>query len=156
MLRCKAKILRKIPSIKPKNKGTKKVRAPKTRLFLRVLISSRASNSSPTRNIRYNNPAVLKSFMLSTNSTKFSACGPIMIPETINPTIPGIRNFLNRIGATRIIEISNVKTITGSLNGKSGKRERNMLVVFEGSANLNQLNDKSSLNSKIINLQAKN
>jgi hypothetical protein len=35
--------------------------------------------------------------------------------------IPGILNFLNTIGARRIIVIRIVKTITGSLKGRSGK-----------------------------------
>jgi hypothetical protein len=67
--------------------------------------------------------------MLSPNSTRFIPCGPIIIPEIIRPTIPGILNFLNTIGAISMIVMRIVNTITGSLKGRSGRFINNMLVL---------------------------
>jgi hypothetical protein len=57
----------------------------------------------------------------------------------IRPTIPGIRNFLNAMGAIRIIVISIVKTITGSFTGSSGILFNHIQVLNLKSANVSQL-----------------
>lgn len=77
--------------------------------------------------------------MLSPDSTRCNPLGPITIPDKIRPMIPGIRNFLKMIGATKIIVIRIVKTITGSLKGKSGKVRNDMPGLNLGFANVIQL-----------------
>lgn len=43
--------------------------------------------------------------------------GPIMIPDKINPMIPGILNFLNKIGESKMMKSIRENTKTGFVNG---------------------------------------
>ena len=54
----------------------------------------------------------------------FNPCGPIIVPETINPIMPGILIFLRRIGDKRMINRMVEKIRTGFLSGKSNSTSK--------------------------------
>jgi len=73
-------------------------------------------------NIMYNKPIVENSLIHPSEAREFSPMipspfGPIMIPERINPMIPGILKRLSRIGDNNIMRSKRENTNTGLSSG---------------------------------------
>lgn len=107
-----------IQTIYPITKGTTKVNAPNTILFLRDRENVCISSSNPARNIRYINPTVPRSSILPLLAMILKPDGPSIIPDIINPMIPGIFKRVKSIGIVRITKRTIPNTITGSVRGK--------------------------------------
>jgi hypothetical protein len=75
-------------------------------------------------NIIYRSPIVENNFIDPSDSSVFapikpSPCGPIMRPDKMRPMIPGILNFRNTMGESKIMNSKIENTRTGFFNGNS-------------------------------------
>ena len=70
-------------------------------------------------NMMYRSPMVEKRSIAELLANIFKPYGPITTPVIINPIIPGIFNFLSRMGDKRIINKINENISTGLSNGNS-------------------------------------
>jgi hypothetical protein len=105
-------------------KGKIKVKNPNTRLLFLLDLNSFMSSSRPAMNMMYKRPIVENSSMAEFFSRILSPNGPITTPEIINPIIPGIFNFLSRMGDNRIIKRIKENISTGFSNGNSNSCPR--------------------------------
>lgn len=82
------------------------------------------SNSKPAINMMYNKPIVENNSTAEFLAKIFKPCGPIKVPETIKPIIPGILILRSRIGESKMIKsmVENIRT--GFFNGKSNSFKR--------------------------------
>ena len=83
--------------------GIINVKKPKTKLLFLLALNSFMSNSKPAINMMYNKPIVEKSLIAESFARIFKPCGPIITPAIIKPIIPGIFNFLRRMGESKMI-----------------------------------------------------
>ena len=114
----------------PSKRGMRKVRIPNAIPCFLYLESSSRLISRPVRNIRYNNPTVPNSVMPISFEIRLKPKGPRIIPDKINPTIPGIFNLLANSGEKRkkIRIIKN--TMIGSLKGNFNSIPVPITVIF--------------------------
>jgi len=67
----------------------------------------------------YSKPMVENKSTAEFFSNQFNPCGPMIIPEMINPIIPGTLIGLRRMGESRIMKRTREKMSTGLVSGAS-------------------------------------
>jgi hypothetical protein len=90
----------------------------KNKLLYFVVLNSFKFNSKPARNIIYKSPIVPRRIILLSNAIRFKPFGPIIIPDIIIPTMPGILNLFRIIGENNIINNTIANITTGLEKGK--------------------------------------
>jgi hypothetical protein len=96
-----------------------KVKKPNIKDLCLVFLNSFISSSKPAINIIYSKPIVENKSTAEFFSNQFKPWGPIIIPEIINPIIPGTFIGRNRMGDNKMINNTKEKIRTGLVKGAS-------------------------------------
>ena len=121
-----------MPVMIPNSIGNIKVYIPNKMLFELFCLNVLRSISNPAWNIIYKIPTLPKSSKLASLDSMFNPWGPNSVPARINPMMWGILNRL-RIGAHKMITITNRNMAIGSVKGKVGIKSSMyfMSLLFE-------------------------